>query len=100
MQDSESDWPQDQPEQLGSVCELDEPTGAQVMRADASEIIGETHSEEPKVDSTSELKNMLASVLTVIQESNKELQDKMETYHKALENKVDTSIKELKVTRL
>jgi 23S rRNA pseudoU1915 N3-methylase RlmH len=39
---------------------------------------------------------MLASVLTVIQKSNKELQDKMEIYHKALENKVDASIKELK----
>jgi ElaB/YqjD/DUF883 family membrane-anchored ribosome-binding protein len=62
----------------------------------------EARGENPRLDCNDELKNMLATILTVIhqsneelRESNKELQDKMETSNKELQDKMETSIKEL-----
>jgi uncharacterized protein (DUF342 family) len=90
-QQSKSDWLEDQPQQVGSEHELDEVT--------------EAHSENIKLDSTEELENMLSSVLAVIQqtkkklqESNQMLENKIENGHKQLQDKMENSHKELKDT--
>jgi hypothetical protein len=69
-----------------------------VTQNDNSDVIAEARGENPKLDCNDELKDMLATIFTVIHQSNKELresykelQDKMETSNKALEIKIEAS---------
>jgi hypothetical protein len=65
-QQCESDWPEDQPQHVGSECELGEVTEAPDIQSDMSEATAEAHRENAKADSAEELKNMMASMLAVI----------------------------------
>jgi hypothetical protein len=89
---SDCDCPQDQLEQLQSDSEPGEFNEARVKQNNNSEVIAEAHGENPKLD-CNELKNMLASILMVIHQSNKELQDKMETSHKGFRIETEKLIK-------
>jgi hypothetical protein len=59
---------------------------------DNSEVIAEARGENPELDCNDELKSMLANILTVMHQSNKELREG----NKELQAQMETSNKELK----
>jgi hypothetical protein len=84
---SECEWSQNQSEELNSATEIDETTQLSPveLEVEANSVVGtvdqvapsttekEIISERSSADNTGELKNMLASGLDAIQESNKEV---------------------------
>jgi hypothetical protein len=98
---SECDWPHDQPEQLDGV-ETDEATQLSTVEVNKMTVTetqaiptntttkSEIHAGDTNANEHSELKIMLASILTKLDKL-----DKLEISHEALQNKLETSYKKL-----